>query len=303
MRGFRRRPTAWAGHLAAARRSPHREIVNNWVCGSFAETYRSPLLGKRIGQILEAVQPDVVHVHNLLNLSFDLPRLAHAANAAGVATLHDYTLVCPSGGQRIHRSANHVCHEIDTERCTRCFGESPFHTLMATGQIVASAPAPGILQSFARVASSRLPATTEWLGRQVGRAASSPVTASDTETRLGAARHVFDDVDLFVAPSPSLAAEFRRLGLDASKIRVSDYGFRSLARPHDRVGADGATLRLGFVGSIVWHKGVHVLLDAVNRLPNDGWSLKIFGSTKPRPFRVPLTSKRTETDFPTSRGV
>ena len=140
------------------------EIINNWVCGSFAETYRSPLLGERIGQILEAVQPDVVHVHNLLNLSFDLPRLAHAANAAVVATLHDYTLVCPSGGQRIHRSANHVCHEIDTERCARCFGESPFHTLMATGQIVASAPAPGDLvkDPFGRLAALDARSGTVW---------------------------------------------------------------------------------------------------------------------------------------------
>ena len=61
---------------------PVVEIVNNWVCRSLADTYRSPLLGERIGQILEAVQPDVVHVHSLLSLSFDLPRLAHAANAA-----------------------------------------------------------------------------------------------------------------------------------------------------------------------------------------------------------------------------
>ena len=143
---------------------PIVEIINNWVCGSFAETYRSPLLGERIGQILEAVQPDVVHVHNLLNLSFDLPRLAHAANAAVVATLHDYTLVCPSGGQRIHRSANHVCHEIDTERCARCFGESPFHTLMATGQIVASAPAPGDLvkDPFGRLAALDARSGTVW---------------------------------------------------------------------------------------------------------------------------------------------
>ena len=126
---------------------PVLEIVNNWVCDSFAETYRPAFLGERITQILDAVQPDVVHVHNLLNLSFDLPRLAHAANAAVVATLHDYTLVCPPGGQRIHRSANHVCHEIDTERCVRCFGESPFYAQMAVGQIAASLPVPGTLQS------------------------------------------------------------------------------------------------------------------------------------------------------------
>ena len=57
-----------------------------------------------------ATQPDVLHVHNLLNLSFDLPRQARARGARVVGTLHDYTLVCPSGGQRIHRAERHVCH-------------------------------------------------------------------------------------------------------------------------------------------------------------------------------------------------
>ena len=43
---------------------PIVELANNWDCASFADTYRSRLLGHRIGQVLDAVQPDVVHVHN-----------------------------------------------------------------------------------------------------------------------------------------------------------------------------------------------------------------------------------------------
>ena len=36
-------------------------------------------------------------------------------------------------------------------------------------------------------------------------------------------------------------------------------------------------LRIGYVGTLVWHKGVHVLLDAVGRLPPAAYELKIFG--------------------------
>ena len=271
---------------------PVVEIVNNWVCRSFADTYRSPLLGERIEQVLEMVQPDVVHIHSVMNLSFDLPRLAHAANAAVVATLHDYTLVCPSGGQRIHRSANHVCHEIDTARCARCFTESPFFAQMAAGQMAASVPVLGMLQSVARAASQRLPTLTAWAVRRSARAMSAAVTAPEIDARLGEARRVFRDVDLFVAPSPSLAGEFRALGLDASRLRVSDYGFRAFAGSRGRAASDEETLRLGFVGSIAWHKGVHVLLDAVRRLPNEGWTLKIFGSTAVSPDYVASLEKQ-----------
>ena len=100
-------------------RLPVAEIVNNWVCASFAETYSPPLISQRIASILRATQPDVVHIHNLLNLSFELPSLARAAGARVVATLHDYTLVCPSGGQRLHRADRHICHTIDVDRCAR----------------------------------------------------------------------------------------------------------------------------------------------------------------------------------------
>src|SRR4051812_10604736 len=54
---------------------PVIEIVNNWR-GSFAETYRSPLINQRLEAVLDVVRPHVVHVHSLLNLSFDLPALA-----------------------------------------------------------------------------------------------------------------------------------------------------------------------------------------------------------------------------------
>ena len=86
---------------------PVVEIANNWEFQTFADTYCSDLIGTRLRQVLKAIQPDVVHVHNLLNLSFELPALAHASGIPVVATLHDYTLVCASGGQRLHRAEQH----------------------------------------------------------------------------------------------------------------------------------------------------------------------------------------------------
>ena len=105
---------------------PVVEITNNWVCATFADTYRSPLMSARLEQVLDLVQPHVVHVHNLLNLSFDLPAAARARGIPVVATLHDYTLVCPSGGQRIHRAESHVCRTIDTAAARGASRSRPF---------------------------------------------------------------------------------------------------------------------------------------------------------------------------------
>jgi glycosyltransferase involved in cell wall biosynthesis len=47
-------------------------------------------------------------------------------------------------------------------------------------------------------------------------------------------------------------------------------------QPAARVPRDGP-LRIGFVGTIAWHKGLHVLLAAARRLPAGAFELKIFG--------------------------
>jgi len=256
------------------------ELVNNWRGGSFAHTYDDPRLNEQIGHVLDAIQPDVVHAHSLLNLSLALPRLARERGVPIVATLHDYTLVCPSGGQRVHRRDAHVCRTIEPARCARCFSESPLATQMAYARVTGGAPARAGLHRLAAAARTWAPKTFAKVGETMGRIAAPQVTEREILARLGAARKVFDEVDLFIAPSPSIADEFVRLGLEASKIRVSDYGFVPFEpRVRQPGGSNGAKrpLRLGYVGTLVWHKGVHVLLDAVRALPAGTCEVRIFG--------------------------
>jgi glycosyltransferase involved in cell wall biosynthesis len=259
---------------------PVIELVNNWECRSFEDTYRPPRITEQLSHVLSAVQPDIVHVHSLLNLSFDLPAAAHALGIPVVATLHDYTLVCPSGGQRLHRADQHVCHVIDTDRCARCFQESPFFQRMAFSRIATAVRAPGVAQRAAAALRGRWPRLAGRMAGAVRHAARVSVSPQDITVRLSRARDVFDEIDLFVAPSQSIADEFERLGLSASKLRVSDYGFPALQaarRQPPRARTAGQPLRIGFVGTLVWHKGVHVLLDALRRLPDDAYEANIFG--------------------------
>ena len=254
---------------------PVVEITNNWVCGTFEETYRSPVMSARLEQVLDMVQPQVVHVHNLLNLSFDLPAAARARRIPVVATLHDYTLVCASGGQRIHRLDAHVCRTIDVSRCARCFVESPFYTQAAVGPVAGAVAGSGLLQRAVGAARRVSPTLLHAAARTMAQARRLPVTEEDIEARLEAARRVFEHVSLFVAPSRSIAEEFIGLGLPASKVCVSDYGFPAAPRSSRR--AAGVPLRIGFVGTLTWHKGAHVLLDAVARLPKDAYEVQFHG--------------------------
>ena len=52
--------------------------------------------------------------------------------------------------------------------------------------------------------------------------------------------------------------------MDPRRIEVSDYGFPAAMPVARRAGSGG--VRFGFVGTMAWHKGAHVLLDAAKRL-------------------------------------
>lgn len=250
------------------------ELVNNWEFRSFEDSYASERIAAQLRHVLDATAPDVLHLHNLLNLSFELPRLAKERGMAVVSTLHDYTLVCASGGQRVHVSEAHVCETIDPERCARCFKESALSRQMAAGSItrgVAGAMVGRVGLALRRI----LPVLADSAARSLD---GHTVEAADIRRRLAYARHVLETIDLFVAPSASIGHEFVRLGAPPERMHVSDYGFvpmRSEPRPR-RHGLE--PLRIGFVGTLVWHKGAHVLIDAA-RLLTGAFEVHIHGDT------------------------
>jgi glycosyltransferase involved in cell wall biosynthesis len=256
---------------------PVVELINNWRCASFEETYRPPLITDRIRHVLRTLRPDVVHVHNLLNLSFDLPACAHELGIPVVATLHDYTLVCASGGQRVHRRDQHVCHDIDPARCARCFSESPFSAYAAVGRLTGRGTGGAVARRAAAAVRKTFPVLASRAANAVGQIGGLSVTPEAIDARLEAARRVFHEIDLFVAPSASIGHEFERFGLPADRIKVSGYGMPPLTsspRP-----APHLPLRIGFVGTLVWHKGAHLLIEAMRALPKGSCRVSLFGET------------------------
>lgn len=261
---------------------PVVEIVNNWDFASFDETYQASNLLPVLDHVLRATQPDVLHVHSLLNLSFALPRLARKRGASVVGTLHDYTLVCPSGGQRIHRAERHVCHTIEADRCARCFSESTYPAQMAFGRALGR-PGGWIAHRVARTLRERAPRLLARLAKSRSRTAAERrgPTAAEIDARLNAARAAASEFDLLVGPSPSIVAEFKALGMAAGRLDVADYGFRPTPPSGSTSSTSAGTrpLRVGYVGTLVWHKGVHVLIDAIRQMPSDQAEVSIFGDS------------------------
>jgi GT2 family glycosyltransferase/glycosyltransferase involved in cell wall biosynthesis len=251
------------------------EVVNNWQFADLAEATSSPRLGAVLGHVLDALRPDVLHLHSLFNLSFELPRLAAARGIPCVATLHDYTAVCPSGGKRVHRAERHLCREIEPERCARCFAQSPQRRQMAAARVARPGRLGRGVVALGRLARRRAPALLE----RVGRLAVGGPTAADREAierRLASWRDdVVPYVERWVAPSAALAEEFLRLGVAADRIEVADYGIEPF--PAVAVQRPRTPLVIGYVGSLTWEKGVHLLIAAAAELDPKSYQLHLFG--------------------------
>jgi glycosyltransferase involved in cell wall biosynthesis len=76
---------------------------------------------------------------------------------------------------------------------------------------------------------------------------------------------------------------------------VSDYGFRPAPRrPRTRRPGKGTPLQIGFVGTLVWHKGVHVLIEAARRLDPSAFELVLYGDLNTFPDYVAELRKLAE---------
>ncbi len=99
----------------------------------------------------------------------------------------------------------------------------------------------------------------------------------EVEKRRQAALKVFEEVDLFIAPSPFLREKFIEYGMPEEKIIFSDYG---IAVPdYDfKPKIPSHPIRFTYVGTLVEHKGLHVIIEAFNSLPQEKAVLNVYGN-------------------------
>lgn len=202
--------------------------------------------------ILSDYKPDIIHLQHLLYHSLRYPTIARQSNIPILFTLHDYWLTCPRWGQRIKRDMS-ICHTVTLQECSDCLYEKP---------LKANIFSPSSVYQFLRNSFNR---------------SGKPETRYNAlYERKNQAIALSNDIDLFIAPSPFLLKEFTDFGVPEDKILFSDYGFdksgyTKRARPNT------AHICFGFIGTISEHKGVHVLVEAFNRIAEEEAELHIYG--------------------------
>ena len=243
-------------------------------------------------------RPDVVHYHHLLHLSLSLPERV-GRGTPQVMTLHDYFLSCPRGGQRLDWQGE-ICEQVDLEKCSKCMARF-WSEVSLPGRVaerIEAAIAGAPLLGKSRATLSPAPGPLAWAAwKALGLAPSAlglpakydaAENRVDLELRGKMIRSVLDRMDRFIAPSAFLARKMREWGLSQEKLLVSDYGFGEMRPSGGRRPGSSDSLRVGYVGTLVPHKGVHHLVEAF-RLGRQGrTSLHIYGD----PVAFPSYSRR-----------
>lgn len=93
-------------------------------------------------------------------------------------------------------------------------------------------------------------------------------------------RQTLNKVDAIISPSQFLRSVFIEAGVAPERIIFSRQGrdFPDLS-PEMVEKSPSSELRVGYLGQIAWHKGVHTLFEAVRQIPNARLMVQAYGDT------------------------
>jgi glycosyltransferase involved in cell wall biosynthesis len=225
---------------------PVHSVVHNFSdTDHFFRLYANPAIERVFDEHLAREAPDVCHVHHLTCLSTTMLEALRRRGVPTVMTLHDSWLLCPRG-QRLHPSGDH-CATIDRERCIDCMRVTWPHLFPPAG--------PGAPAGTDRE-------TVREMDRHVRRVLAFP--------------------DLLIAPSEFHRREFVAWGVPSERIRAIPHGLPRVPVPVPvaRRAPDGR-FRIGYLGTLIPSKGVHVLVEAFRRLERPDATLELHGEWFP----------------------
>lgn len=209
------------------------------------DRYRVREIDARFAEVVDAIEPDIIHIGHLNHLSTSLVDVVKSRGIPIVFTLHDYWLMCPRGQFMQTASENPedlwaACDGQSNGKCAeRCY----------------SRYFGGGVDDWAVDRAY----WSEWVGR-----------------RMEHAREIAAKVDVFIAPARYLHARFRDdFGLPESRMIYLDYGFDH-ARLAGRIRSPGEAFTFGYIGTHIPAKGIHDLIRAFGELRGDA-ILRIWG--------------------------
>lgn len=218
---------------------------------SYLWSYDNRWIGEHLRTYLEEISPDIFHLIGGYLMSGRALRVAHELDIPTVVSLTDFWFLCPRIS--LLRSDGRRCMPpVEASVCARCLGEEKRR-----------------FRFLAQVLPEKL-IDVFWRSR------------ADALARVKARRKFLHDtlnqVDAIISPSRFLRRVHVDAGIRADHIVVSRQGrdFPNLT-PALLKKTSSDRLRIGYMGQIAPHKGIHVLFEAVKRLNGVPMVVSVYG--------------------------
>lgn len=226
---------------------------------SFFGTFGNPEIEASFSDLLQSEAPDVVHFHHLAGLPARLVQRTHDAGAAVIFTLHDYWFLCPSA--QFLSPGGRICQgSFLGLGCGACGAERMRRPYL--GELLSFLAAPLFL------------------------------------IRQRLVWRMLSYCDIIIAPSLFIRNMFIQRGLAADKITHLPLGIevpqylstsRKTVQNEDRIA-------FVYVGSLVRQKGLHVLVEAFNKVDPAKAELRVYGDDSEYPEYVESLKRLARND-------
>ncbi len=238
----------------------HLPVMYNYFDQIFSpqKIYFSQKNGSLLQKIINDISPQVVHIHHLLGLSL---RFLPSIQFPVIFTLHDYWLICPM--VNMVDWEYRLCNGPGSrKKCVEITAKVLLENPGKRHWIIAKLLHNSLCFNFLKYSLSSYYYFSQW-----------------EKNRNKLLRNLLSSVDIFIAPSYFLRKKLVEYGYPSEKIRVLPHGFYKPFISKNK--KPSRNIKLGFVGTLLPHKGLHILLEAVKYLKGK-WELHIFGKFEPK---------------------
>jgi len=242
------------GHMRVTTDQDRPEITVHLVNNPrHRDRYRVAIIDQKFGELMDRLNPDIVHIGHLNHLSTSVVFEAKSRGIPVVYTLHDYWLMCPRGQfMQTHSDDDNLWAACDGQENKKC----------AT-------------QCYARYFS----------GDEAEREQDINYWENWVARRMSHVQQIVDQVDMFISPAKYLKDRYEKdFGLPKNKSIYLDYGFdRNRMKGRHRIAGEPFTF--GYIGTHIPAKGIHQLIEAFGRLKGSAL-LRIWGRDRGQDSRA-----------------
>jgi len=215
--------------------------------------YDNPWIGQHFDHLFDEFKPDIFHLISGYLMSGRPIWSAQAHGIPSVVSLEDFWFLCPRITM-LRSDGKLSTLPIDPFVCAACLaGEKRRFKLL--NQV-----APAVMQSFWHLQKSK---------------------AQGIDARSKFLHKTLHQADRLIVRSKFLCNTYIKAGAPSEKMVFSRQGLDLPTLPfYEMKPTVNQPLRVGYLGQIATHKGIHVLLEAVRRIPAAWLEVKIYGNAE-----------------------